>query len=30
MSSAAEYWAERNRMVMTQGLEKADAVAREL
>lgn len=30
MSSAAEYWAERNRMVLTQGLEKADAVAREL
>ena len=28
--TAAEYWAERNRMVMTQGLEKADAVAREL
>ena len=30
MSSAAEYWAERNRMVLEQGLEKADAVAREL
>lgn len=30
MSSAAEYWAERNRMVLERGLEKADAVAREL